>query len=173
MKKNLMSVIILALLVVNLALTGIIMFFTVSANRKTIALVDDIASILNLELEGAGDETEEGPTTVSPADSEVYDIADTMTVALKPSGDGKDHYAMCAVSFSINNKHEDYATYQPMLASKESKIKSEIIEVIGSYTKEEAVANIGAVEEAILQRVQQMFDSDFVYEAYFRDIKFQ
>lgn len=173
MKKNLMSVIILALLVVNLALTGIIMFFTVSANRKTIALVDDIASILNLELEGAGDETEEGPTTVSPADSEVYDIADTMTVALKPSGDGKDHYAMCAVSFSINNKHEDYATYQPMLASKESKIKSEIIEVIGSYTKEEAIANIGAVEEAILQRVQQMFDSDFVYEAYFRDIKFQ
>lgn len=173
MKKNLMSVIILALLVVNLALTGIIMFFTVSANRKTIALVDDIASILNLELEGAGDEEEEGAGVVSPADSEVYDIADTMTVALKSSGDGKDHYAMCAVSFSINNKHEDYATYQPMLATKESKIKSEIIEVLGNYTKEEAVANTAAIEEAILQRVQQMFDSDFVYEAYFRDIKFQ
>lgn len=173
MKKNLMSVIILALLVVNLALTGIIMFFSVSANRKTIALVDDIASILNLELESANEDEAEGPATVSPADSEVYDIADTMTVALKNSGDGKDHYAMCAVSFSINNKHDDYATYQPMLAAKESKIKSEIIEVIGNYTKEEAIANTAVIEEEILKRVQQMFESDFVYEAYFRDIKFQ
>ena len=51
MKKNLMSVIILALVAVNLVLTGIIMFSTVSANRKTIQLVDDIAAILNLELE--------------------------------------------------------------------------------------------------------------------------
>lgn len=173
MKKNLMSVVILALLVVNLALTGIMMFFTVSANRKTIALVDDIAAILNLELEGAGEEEAEGATAVSPADSEVYDIADSMTIALKSSGDGKDHFAMCAVSFSINNKHEDYATYQPMLATKESKIKSEIIEVVGAYTKEEAIANVAGIENEILARVQEMFDSDFVYEAYFRDIKFQ
>lgn len=173
MKKNLMSVVILALVTVNLILTGIIMFFTVSANRKTIALVDDIAAILNLELEGSGEEAEGGPTAVSPADSEVYDIADTMTVALKSSDDGKDHYAMCAVSFSINMTHEDYATYQPMLATKESKIKSEIIEVIGSYTKEEAIANVDGIADEILARVQAMFDSDFVYEAYFRDIKFQ
>lgn len=173
MKKNLMSVVILALLVVDLVLTGIMMFFTVSANRKTIALVDDIAAILNLELEGAGEEQEEGAGTVSPADSEVYDIADTMTVALRSSGDGKDHYAMCAVSFSINTKDEDYATYQPMLATKESKIKSEIIEVIGGYTKEEAIADVAGIEDAILARVQAMFDSKFVYEAYFRDIKFQ
>ena len=96
-----------------------------------------------------------------------------MTVALKDSGDGKDHYAMCSVSFSINTQHEDYKTYQPMLAAKESKIKSEIIEVVGQYTKEEAQANVHGIEEAILAKVQAMFDSTFVYEAYFRDIKFQ
>ncbi|MBR6159121.1 MAG: flagellar basal body-associated FliL family protein [Lachnospiraceae bacterium] len=175
MKKNLMSVIILALVAVNLVLTGIIMFSTVSANRKTIALVDDIAAILNLELdkpqegeEGAGEEE-----MVLPENSEVYDIADSMTVALKSSGDGKDHFAMCSVSFSINTQHEDYKTYQPMLATKESKIKSEIIEVVGSYTKEEAQADVHGIENAILAKVQEMFDSDFVYEAYFRDIKFQ
>ena len=173
MKKNLMSVIILALVAVNLVLTGIIMFSTVSANRKTIQLVDDIAAILNLELEKgeAGEETAEAEV-VLPEHSEVYDIADPMTIALR-SGDGKDHFAMCSVSFSINTEHEDYKTYQPMLASKESKIKSEIIEVVGSYTKEEAQADVHGIEQRILQKVQEMFDSDFVYEAYFRDIKFQ
>ena len=174
MKKNLMSVIILALLVVNLVLTGIIMFSTVSANRKTIALVDDIAAILNLELEStaSGEEAAE-EQMVLPENSEVYDIADAMTVALKSSGDGKDHFAMCSVSFSINKQHDDYKTYQPMLAAKESKIKSEIIEVVGSYTKEEAQADVHVMENQILKKVQEMFDSDFVYEAYFRDIKFQ
>lgn len=174
MKKNLMSVIILALLVVNLVLTGIIMFSTVSANRKTIALVDDIAAILNLELESAasGEEAAE-EAVVLPENSEVYDIADAMTVALKTSGDGKDHYAMCSVSFSINKEDPDYKTYQPLFSAKESKIKSEIIEVVGQYTKEEAQANVHGIEEQILKKVQEMFDSKFVYEAYFRDIKFQ
>ncbi len=169
-----MSVIILALVTVNLVLTGIIMFSTVSANRKTIALVDDIAAILNLELESsAGAEEAAEETQVLPENSEVYDIADSMTVALKADGDGKDHYAMCSVSFSINTQHPDYKTYQPMLAAKESKIKSEIIEVVGQYTKSEAQANIHVIEAAILSKVQEMFDSDFVYEAYFRDIKLQ
>lgn len=174
MKKNLMSVIILALVAVNLVLTGIIMFSTVSANRKTIQLVDDIAAILNLELEKPAEgEAAAEEEMVLPENSEVYDIADAMTVALRPSGDGKDHYALCSVSFSINTQHEDYKTYQPMLAAKESKIKSEIIEVVGQYTKEEAQADVHSIENAILKKVQAMFDSNFVYEAYFRDIKFQ
>ena len=174
MKKNLMSVIILALVTVNLVLTGIIMFSTVSANRKTIALVDDIAAILNLELENStAAEAAPEEEMVLPENSEVYDIADSMTVALRDSGDGKDHYALCSVSFSINKEHEDYKTYQPMLAAKESKIKSEVIEVISAYTKEQAQADVHGIENAILAKVQAMFDSNFVYEAYFRDIKFQ
>ncbi len=50
MKKNLLSVLILALLIVNIALTGIMMFSTLSANKKTVQLVDQIAAILNMEV---------------------------------------------------------------------------------------------------------------------------
>jgi len=173
MKKNLMSVIILALVLVNLVLTAIIMFSTVSANRKTTALVNSIASVLDLELNGGAAGADETATAVAVTDSEVYDIADSMTIALKPSADGSDHYALCEVSFSLNKKNEDYKTYQPLLAERQSKIKSEIIDVIGSYTKEEASSNVAGLQQAILERVQKMFGSDFIYEAYFRDIKFQ
>ncbi len=172
MKKNLMSVVILALLVVNLILTGIMMFSCVSANKKTAALVNDIASVLDLELTGGGSNAEE-VAAVSVADTEIYNIADAMTVALRPSEDGKEHYCMCEVSFSMNKTHEDYETMSPMVAAQESKIRSIIIGVIGGYTKEEAQANQKAIESAILEQVQQMFGSNFIYEAYFRDVKFQ
>ena len=171
MKKNLLSVVILALLVVNLILTGIMMFSCVSANKKTAALVNDIASVLDLELTG-GSNTEE-VAAVSVADTEIYNIADAMTVALRPSEDGKEHYCMCEVSFSMNKTHEDYETMSPMVATQESKIRSIIIGVIGGYTKEEAQANQKAIESEILEQVQQMFGSNFIYEAYFRDVKFQ
>ena len=172
MKKNLLSVVILALLVVNLILTGIMMFSCVSANKKTAALVNDIASVLDLELTGGGSNTEE-VAAVSVADTEIYNIADAMTVALRPSEDGKEHYCMCEVSFSMNKTHEDYETMSPMVATQESKIRSIIIGVIGGYTKEEAQANQKAIESAILEQVQQMFGSNFIYEAYFRDVKLQ
>ena len=161
MKKNLMSVVILALLVVNLILTGIMMFSCVSANKKTAALVNDIASVLDLELTGGGSNTEE-VAAVSVADTEIYNIADAMTVALRPSEDGKEHYCMCEVSFSMNKTHEDYETMSPMVATQESKIRSIIIGVIGGYTKEEAQANQKAIESAILEQVQQMFGSNFI-----------
>ena len=172
MKKNLMSVVILALLVVNLILTGVMMFSCVSANKKTAALVNDIASVLDLELTGGGSNAEE-VAAVSVADTEIYNIADAMTVALRPSEDGKEHYCMCEVSFSMNKTHEDYETMFPMVATQESKIRSIIIGVIGGYTKEEAQANQKAIESEILEQVQQMFGSNFIYEAYFRDVKFQ
>lgn len=82
MKKNLISVIILALLIVNIVLTAIMMFSVTGASKKTAALVDNIATALNLELssgtEGAGAEE-----AVSMADTETYSFAEPMTIPLK------------------------------------------------------------------------------------------
>lgn len=173
MKRNLMTVFILALLILNTVLTAIIMFSVVSANNKTIALVNQIGSVLNLELVGASNSDITGGAGVKVEDTEIYDILSPMTITLKQSADGSEHYAQVEVSFSINTKHKDYKELQPLVAPNESKIKSEIIDVISSYTKEEATANQAGVQEAILNRVQKLFGSDFIYEAYFRDIKFQ
>ncbi len=171
MKKNLLSVIILALLVVNLALTGIMMFSTISANKKTVALVNQIASILNLEVKAP--EGEEEAKEISILDTETYNIADEMVITLKHGDDGADHYAIAQVSMSIDKKDEQYANLQPLVAENESKIKSVINNTFGKYTKEEATANQQAIADEILQQIQAMFDSKFIYEVYFRDLKFQ
>lgn len=174
MKKNLLSVVILALLIVNLVLTGIVMFSTVSANKKTVSLVNDIAEVLDLELAAGSSSSADGAaTSVSVADTEVYNIADAMTIALRASEDGKEHYCMCEMSFSMNKTDPDYETMNAMVSAQESKIRSIIIGVVGGYTKEEAQANQKAIEAEILKQVQDIFGSKFIFEAYFRDIKFQ
>lgn len=172
MKKNLLTIIILALLVVNLALTGIMMFSTISVNSKTNALIDDIATVLALEL-NTGSEDGEEVTGPSILDLETYNIADEMVIALQGSGDGQDHFALCSVSISIDMTNEDYEKYQPLIASNESKIKSVIIDVVGRYTKDNLMSSIGEIESEVLSRVQELFGSDFIYEVYFRDIKCQ
>ena len=171
MKKNLLSVIILALLVVNLALTGVMMFSTVSANKKTVALVDKIATILNMEVKEPLDT--ETPKEVSILDTDTYNIPDEMVITLKKGEDGMDHYAIAKVSMSIDKTDENYANLQPLVSTNESKIKSVINNTFSKYTKSEAESNQQAIADEILKQLQEMFDSTFIYEVYFTDLKFQ
>ena len=170
MKKNLLSIIILSLLIVNIALTAVLMFSVLKTNEKTAAIVTDIADILALELDkGDGSDSVEA---VSLADTEVYSIADSMTIPLKrEEGDSKDHYCIVKVSFSMNMKDPDFATYSD-LSTKETLIKSEIISVIGSYTLGEAQLSQDAMCEEILKSVQQMYGSSFIYKVSFSEIMF-
>ena len=64
MKKNLLSLVILSLLVVNIILTSIMLFSVVGTNKKTAAIVTDIAGILSLET---GDADTPGSAEVSMA----------------------------------------------------------------------------------------------------------
>ena len=170
MKKNLISVIILALLIVNIALTAIMMFSVTGASKKTAALVDDIATVLDLELA-----SKEGKPAVAMTDTETYSISDSMTVPLKKSeGDDKDHYCIVSITLSIDKKAEGYKEYgsAESLAAKEGLIKDEINGVFAQYTMEEARDNQEQIKEEILDRIQRMFDSRFIYNVSFSDIMF-
>ena len=170
MKKNLISVLILALLVVNVILTGILMFSTMSSVKKTSALVTNIATVLNIELDD-GKKEEEGPATVAMKDSVTHDIEE-LTILLKNGEDGKSHYALVNVAVLMNSAHEDYATYGANIAQYDSVIKSIINEKFQSYTMEELQANQETVKEEILAEIQAQFDSTFVYKVVISSIMF-
>lgn len=163
MKRNLLSVLILALLVVNIVLTGVMMFSVVGTSRKTSALITDIATILQLELGNADSKKEE----YKIEDIEMYNISDSMTIHLKTTGDGKDHYCIVSVALSVNTKHKDYKEYGDTIANYESLIKSEIDKVIGNYTKEEAEAQKEEIADEILARIQNLYDSNFIVDVVF------
>lgn len=170
MKKNLLSIIILSLLVVNIALTAVMLFSVVGTNQKTASIVTDIAEVLAIELDTDG-MTGTG-TAVSIADTAVYSIEDKMTITLKrDEGDTQDHYCIVKVSFSMDTTNPDYATYGD-LSAMETLLKGEIINVIGSYTLTEAQLSQDKICDEILERVQNLYESNFIYKVSFSEIMY-
>lgn len=173
MKKSLISIGILALLIVNLVLTGIMMFSVLSTNKKTAELVTDIASAINLELtDGTVASEAEETQQLSIADVATYTIAD-MTIPLKGGADGKDHYAMVSVALSMNTLSEDYATYGASIAEKEDLLRGQINSVISQYTMEEAKANSASICNEILLKIQSLYNSDFIFDVTFSSALYQ
>ncbi len=165
MKRNLLSIIILALLVVNIVLSAIMMVSVTSASRKTAAMVADISTIIGLEIEGLP-KSDVSPS-VSMADTEVYSIVDEMTIPLKKGEDGEDHYAVGNVSMSMNTKHKDYKTYSESMANMEGIIKDIIYSVMAEYTLDEIRADSDGIKQQILTKIQERFESDFIYSISF------
>ncbi len=173
MKKNLLSVLILALLVVNIVLTTIMMLTVTKTNAATAKLVNSVLAVMNLELYAPGGVSS---TDVALEDTETFNFQGAMTIPLKMSdGDEKQHYIIFELSLYINTKHEDYKTYGgDKMTEYESRIKTEVNELVSSYTIEEC--ENGGFEEnvrpEILRKIQQLFQSDFVYKIGVSEIKY-
>lgn len=167
MKKNMMSILILALLIVNIVLTAIMMFSVVGTAKKTSALIDDIASVLKLELDNQGVTGETTVAAVPIDDVATYNIAEELTIPLAQGADGKPHYFLVAVTLSMNTKDKGYKKYSEGLAEKEQLIKGEIVSVISNYTLEEVQENTDAIRMEILGKIQSMYDSKFIYNVTF------
>lgn len=169
MKKNLLSIIILALLIVNLVLTSIMMFSVMGTNKKTGAVVADIASILKLELGNGEGGAEEAPA-VSMEDTAIYEIEDEMTILLAKGADEGEHVALVQVSLSMNTKDKGYKTYGATIGDQESLIKGVITDVISKYTADEVQPRIEDIKEEILSEIQKMYESEFIYQITFSKV---
>ena len=169
MKKNLISVLILALVVVNLAMTAILMITILPQAQKSNELVQKVASAIDLELESGS--TVSKPT-VPIADIETYSLSDDMIINLKMGADNKQRSATVTVTLSLNKKADGYKKLQPQLTTKEDLIKTTINSVVSGYTYDEITGDQQQVEDAILGELQTMFDSDFIIEVGFSTATF-
>lgn len=162
MKKNLISIVILALLIVDIVLNAIMMFSVMSTNKKTAALVGKIATAISLDL-GEDLNGEEEAKTVSIADTETYTISDMTIELMRSEGEEEEHYASVSVTLSMDGKSKDFKKYGD-LSTREDLIKGVIYEVVGQHTRDEIQTDQQVVKDEILERVQALFDSDFIFD---------
>lgn len=170
MKKNLITVITLALVVVNLVLTVILTITILPETKKANELITKVCSAIDLDLE-SGSATSSANIPIDQID--VYDIEDQQTINLKSSGDGKDHFAMITVSISMDKKNKDYKDLQPEVENKVELIKGEINNIVSQYTIDEIKNNQSAVQNEILKDLQKMFGSDFIVAVGFPTAQYQ
>lgn len=170
MKKNLISVLILALVLANLILTAILAFTIIPQTKKSNELIDQVCSAIDLELESGSN------ITVPIENIDPYSIADEFTCNLKDSGDGKDHYALFTVGFSLNMESEEYddGAGKDDLAAKEIIIKDQINSIVSKYTLEEFKADGNyAVKQEILRTMQDLFGAEFIVGVSFSSVNAQ
>ena len=172
MKRNLLSIVILVLVLVNTVLSVVLMVSVVGTAKKTSALIDGISEALSLEIESQSS-SDVNASAIPMTSIAVFNLSDSMTVPLKDDGDGKSHYCLLNVSFSINKESPDYATYGEDWSAQESLIRDAVYTVVSQYTMEEAKVNQELIKQQILERVQAMFNSDFVFNVSFGEYMFQ
>ena len=170
MKKNLITVITLALVVVNLVLTVILTITILPETKKANELITKVCSAIDLDLE-SGSAISNANIPIDQID--VYDIEDEQTINLKSSGDGKDHFAIITVSISMDKKNKDYKDLQPEVENKVKLIKGEINNIVSQYTIDEIKDNQSAVQNEILKDLQKMFGSDFIVAVGFPTAQYQ
>lgn len=169
MKKNLFSIIIIALLLVDIAFTGFLAFSVIPAAKQANELISKVCGAIDLELEYAGGDA----GSVKIGDLEEFDIADDMTINLKKSADGKDHVAVVGVTLSINKTHKDYATVGASVKEKTNLIKDVIRSTISKFTIEDMTGNPDMVKEELRQNIRTLIGSDLIYSVAFRNAIYQ
>ena len=170
MKKNLITVITLALVVVNLVLTVILTITILPETQKANELITKVCSAIDLDLE-SGSATSNANIPIDQI--EVYNIDDEQTINLKQDGDGKDHFAMITVSISMDTKNSDYKDLKPQDEEKVNLIKGDINNIVSQYTIDEIKNNQSAVQDEILKDLQKMFGSDFIVAVGFPTAQYQ
>jgi flagellar FliL protein len=165
MKKNIFTVIIMAITLINTVLLAVLIFAIVPTANKTMKLIDRVNSIVDLELESPEEEAEE----ISVSDIATYTIADKLTIDLI-SDDGKSHYAVVKVSISMNSKNEDYTALSAKMEENELAIKEIVSDEFGKYSKDEVKPNKDIIKDQIIIRLQEYFKSDFIINVSFGDL---
>jgi len=165
MKKNLISVIILALVFANFVLTAMLMFTVYPQSQRANEMITKVCEAIDLELNSGA---AVGLSNLPIDQIATYNVnnGETMTVNLS---DGK--YAIVSVALSVNKESERYEdSTTESLSEKEALIKDTISQTIRSYTKEELLKDTKAVQDDILKSLQKMFEADYVVGVSFPDM---
>lgn len=175
MKKNLMSVIILALVLANLVLTGLLIFTILPETKKANQLIEAVCAAIVLDL------TSDAETEVPkiPIDQiETFKIInpegkEKLTINFKKdSNASKNQYCIISISLSLNTESKAYKKQYPpaVLTTKMDIILEHINTIISGYTMDEFNADQDKVKQEILADMQELFGSDYIVDVNFTSV---
>lgn len=163
MKKNLITVIILALCVVNLILNVMLVFVCMPSARKTNTLITEIASVLDLELE-----SDDGQMSVTLENMDNFNI-EAQVVNLKDDGSGDSHYVQMGLTLGLDKSSKDYETLKTVLEGASGAVFDEARNVVQNYTYAEVTdqETQKAIKKQILDNLQKKYATQCIYNVSF------
>lgn len=162
MKKNLITVVILALCIVNLILNITLVFVCMPSAQKTNNLITQIAAALDLELTG------DAQPTVALEDIGTYNV-EAQVVNLKDDGSGDKHYVQVGLTLELDMSSDDYESLNTVLSGAEGPVFDEARNVIQGYTYAEITdqATQEKIKKQILSSLQKKYSTQCIYRVSF------
>ncbi|NLP15683.1 MAG: flagellar basal body-associated protein FliL [Clostridiales bacterium] len=165
MRKNILTVIILAMCLINIVLSAVLIFVMVPPANKSMKLIDKVAQIIDLELESP----DNAIANLAVSDIGTYLVEERLTCRLAKSDD-EDHYAVLYLSLSLNKTHEDYPLLEPYVSQYENDMKEIVTDEFAKYTIDEVMVMKDRIKDQVLTRIQELFQSDFIINVSFGNI---
>ncbi len=162
-KSKLMSIIIIVLLVVLIGIVGVISF--------------KAFSLLNQGEDAAAEtETTQQASYVPIANIETVALTSPISTNLKTGPSGIEYSIRLSIAIGVDNTDpKASAELIAMLSAKEPIVRDICLSVITNMTYEELKAGDtqAILSNAILQRLQEEFETTLIYEVYVSDIYYQ
>lgn len=159
MKRNMLTIVVLAVTLINLTLSAVMIFTVIPKAKRTDALIEKIVAAIDIETEsGIGKNYGE----VALEDQDEYTFTEKM-INLKSVGD-KPSLAQVSISITLNKKHDDYKTVQPTIESRENRIIAAVGSVLNGYTAAEVSGYAQDINKDALRKVQEVFQSECIID---------
>ena len=166
MKKNLITVIILALCIINLIFNILLVFVFMPSTTKTNKLITDIAQIIDLEI--ASQASEEGAVfDVSNLDQ--FQLEQGNPINLANDGTGEIHVIQYGVTINLDKTASDYTKISTSMTASTSMIYDICSEIIAQYTYSEVtdVEVKKEIKNLILEKLRETSNSECIYSLSF------
>lgn len=161
MKKNILTIVIMAASLINLVLSAVLIFSVMPAMNKTSNLVDKVASVIDLEIEDA--DAAEAEYTIE--DLVPFDIAyeKSANIRLQPSSDGEAHYVVIdGITISYNKNADDYSKVSGMITENTAYVEDIVKETIGEYSFDNMDQN--KIKQEAVKKLQEKYNTECIVD---------
>ncbi len=161
MKKNILTIVIMAASLINLVLSAVLIFSVMPAMNKTSNLVDKVASVIDLEIEDANSEAED--YTIQDLLTYSIDYETSLKINLQKEADGEPHYALLdGIVVSYNSKADDYSKINETITTTDVYVQDIVKETIAEYgfnTIDET-----KVRQESVKKLQERYDTKCIVD---------
>lgn len=165
MKKNLITVIILAISIINLIFNILIVFVFMPSASKTNKLITDIAEVLDLEI--ASQNSYPGQFDVS--NLAPFQLEQGNPINLAADGSGETHVVQYGLTINLDKTASDYSKTEENLTASTALVYDTTRDIIAKYTYDQVidVEVQRQIKEEILASLKQTFNTECIYSVSF------
>lgn len=162
MKKNILTIIIMAASIVNLILSAVLIFSVMPAMNKTSNLVDKVASVVDLEIESKS----KGEELTPIQDMDTFTITYETNVNInlqKDAGDDTNHYAVISgIVVSFNKEEDDYSDIKGLMETNSVYVEDIVKDTISSYTAK--TISQSSIKEDAIKKLQERYNTKCIVD---------